>query len=145
MAPAYLHVPGGPQQAAVETKVTGVPVGSFPSVTNGGKWESLSWCGSLWTQRRRFRAWIPVPAGIAVPILWAATPDRLPGLRDRRTRAPARPLRRAVGQTLIGTAVVALRFRKLTSDIVLSTYYAVGLGKPDKADHEIRYGSPVSR
>jgi hypothetical protein len=52
---------------------------------------------------------------------------------------------RPMGRTIIGTAVVAPRFRKLNSDIVLRAYYAAGLGKPDKADLEIRFGSPMSR
>ena len=46
---------------------------------------------------------------------------------------------------MVGTAVVAPRFRKLNSDIVLRAYYAAGLGKPDKADQEVRFGSPMSR
>ncbi|MGH3342281.1 MAG: hypothetical protein ACRDPK_05215 [Carbonactinosporaceae bacterium] len=52
---------------------------------------------------------------------------------------------RPMGRTIIGTAVVAPRFRKLNSDIVLRAYYAAGLGKPDKADQEVRFGSPMSR
>ena len=52
---------------------------------------------------------------------------------------------RPAGQTLVGTAVVAPRFRKLNSDIVLRAYYAAGLGKPDRADQEVRFGSPMSR
>ena len=52
---------------------------------------------------------------------------------------------RPAGQTLVGTAVVAPRFRKLNSDIVLRAYYAAGLGKPDKADQEVRFGSQMSR
>jgi hypothetical protein len=41
--------------------------------------------------------------------------------------------------------VVAPRFRKLNSDIVLRAYYAAGLGKPDRADQEVRFGSQMSR
>ncbi len=52
---------------------------------------------------------------------------------------------RPAGRTLIGTAVVAPRFRKLNSDIVLRAYYAAGLGKPDKPDQQIQFGSPMAR
>jgi hypothetical protein len=52
---------------------------------------------------------------------------------------------RPMGRTIIGTAVVAPRFRKLNSDIVLRAYYAAGLGKPDKPDQEIHFGSSMSR
>jgi S-DNA-T family DNA segregation ATPase FtsK/SpoIIIE len=52
---------------------------------------------------------------------------------------------RPMGRTILGTAVVAPRFRKLNSDIVLRAYYAAGLGRPDKQDQEIHFGSPMSR
>ena len=52
---------------------------------------------------------------------------------------------RPAGRTIIGTAVVAPRYRKLSSDIVLRAYYAAGLGKVDKPDQEIHFGSQMSR
>ena len=52
---------------------------------------------------------------------------------------------RPMGRSIIGTAVVAPRYRKLNSDIVLRAYYAAGLGRPDKPDQEVRFGSPMSR
>ncbi|ADB34569.1 cell divisionFtsK/SpoIIIE [Kribbella flavida DSM 17836] len=52
---------------------------------------------------------------------------------------------RPAGQTLVGTAVVAPRFRKLNSDIVLRAYYAAGLGNPDKTDKQVNFGSTMSR
>ncbi|WP_198942924.1 hypothetical protein [Actinophytocola xanthii] len=52
---------------------------------------------------------------------------------------------RPAGQTLIGTAVVAPRFRKLNSDIVLRAYYAAGLGNPAKPGQEVQFGSPMAR
>jgi hypothetical protein len=52
---------------------------------------------------------------------------------------------RPMGRTIIGTAVVAPRFRKLNSDIVLRAYYAAGLGKPDKTDQEVHFGSGMAR
>ncbi|RZT15209.1 hypothetical protein EV649_5995 [Kribbella sp. VKM Ac-2569] len=52
---------------------------------------------------------------------------------------------RPAGKSLVGTAVVAPRYRKLNSDIVLRAYYAAGLGKPDKPGDEVRFGSTMSR
>jgi S-DNA-T family DNA segregation ATPase FtsK/SpoIIIE len=49
------------------------------------------------------------------------------------------------GRRVIGSAVVATRFRRLNSDIVLRAYYAAGLGHPDKADQRIEFGSTMAR
>src|SRR5215475_12198826 len=46
---------------------------------------------------------------------------------------------RPAGRTLIGTAVVAPRFRKLNSDIVLRAYYAAGLGHPDRPGQQVSF------
>ncbi|MFC9694669.1 cell division protein FtsK [Kribbella sp. NPDC056951] len=82
---------------------------------------------------------------IAAPVLWNAAPAA--GLVAGAVAAVAGLAHygRPAGQTLVGTAVVAPRFRKLNSDIVLRAYYAAGLGKFDKADQEVRFGSPMSR
>ncbi|MFK4084018.1 cell division protein FtsK [Kribbella sp. NPDC020789] len=82
---------------------------------------------------------------IAAPVLWNSAPTA--GLVAGAAAAVAGLAHygRPAGQTLVGTAVVAPRFRKLNSDIVLRAYYAAGLGKPDKADQEVRFGSPMSR
>ncbi|MFF1823834.1 cell division protein FtsK [Kribbella sp. NPDC058245] len=82
---------------------------------------------------------------IAAPVLWNAAPAA--GLIAGAVAAVAGLAHygRPAGQTLVGTAVVAPRFRKLNSDIVLRAYYAAGLGKLDKADQEVRFGSPMSR
>src|SRR5215475_6389361 len=48
-------------------------------------------------------------------------------------------------RTLIGTAVVAPRFRKLNSDIVLRAYYAAGLGHPDRPGQQVSFGSQMAR
>ncbi len=107
----------------------------------------------------------PPPAqgarGCGVAAFWrlrTSVCHQCPDRSERRSRPPLsrwpvrwlRSLRlahygRPAGQTLVGTAVVAPRFRKLNSDIVLRAYYAAGLGKPDKADQEVRFGSPMSR
>lgn len=46
---------------------------------------------------------------------------------------------------ILRSAVVAPRYRKLNSDIVLRAYYAAGLGHPDKPDQQIEFGSNMSR
>lgn len=46
---------------------------------------------------------------------------------------------------IVGSAVVAPRFRKLNSDIVLRAYYAAGLGHPDKGGQQIEFGSVMAR
>src|SRR5262249_58682430 len=52
---------------------------------------------------------------------------------------------RPAGRTLVGTAVVAPRFRKLNSDIVLRAYYAAGLGHPDRPGQQVSFGSQMAR
>jgi DNA segregation ATPase FtsK/SpoIIIE, S-DNA-T family len=49
------------------------------------------------------------------------------------------------GRRVIGSAVVAHRYRKLNSDIVLRAYYAAGLGHPDKVDQRVDFGSVMAR
>lgn len=49
------------------------------------------------------------------------------------------------GRSVIGTAVVARRFRRLNSDIVLRAYHRAGLGHPDKADERIEFQSGLAR
>jgi len=82
---------------------------------------------------------------IGVPILWTEAPAgwRFLGLVGLVVALGhyGRPL----GRTLIGTAVVAPRFRRLNSDIVLRAYYAAGLGHPDKPDMQVTFGSAMSR
>lgn len=52
---------------------------------------------------------------------------------------------RPAGRTVLGTAVVKPRYRRLTSDIVLRAYYAAGLGHPDKPGLQVQFGSPMAR
>ncbi|MEW2474586.1 cell division protein FtsK [Micromonospora gifhornensis] len=46
---------------------------------------------------------------------------------------------------IVQPAVVAHRYRTLSTDIVLRAYYAAGLGHPDKPDQQIKFGGPMSR
>jgi DNA segregation ATPase FtsK/SpoIIIE, S-DNA-T family len=52
---------------------------------------------------------------------------------------------RPADKPIVRPALVTPRFRKLTADIVLRAYYAAGLGHPDKADQQVRFGSTMSR
>jgi len=49
------------------------------------------------------------------------------------------------GRRVIGSAVVATRFRKLNSDIVLRAYHAAGLGHPDKPGQKVEFLSTMAR
>ncbi|MDX2974016.1 cell division protein FtsK [Kribbella solani] len=82
---------------------------------------------------------------IGLPIAWNAAPAAGLAVAGAAAVAGLAHYGRPAGQTVLGTAVVAPRYRKLNSDIVLRAYYAAGLGKPDKADQEVRFGSPMSR
>ncbi|MEV5961867.1 cell division protein FtsK [Kribbella sp. NPDC051952] len=82
---------------------------------------------------------------ISAPIALNAAPTVAVAAAAASLVAAAAHYGRPAGQTLVGTAVVAPRFRKLNSDIVLRAYYAAGLGKPDKTDQEVRFGSQMSR
>ncbi len=82
---------------------------------------------------------------VAVPVAWNLAPATALVAAGVAAVAGLAHYGRPQGQTLIGTAVVAPRFRKLNSDIVLRAYYAAGLGKFDKADQEVRFGSSMSR
>lgn len=52
---------------------------------------------------------------------------------------------RPVGRPIVSPAVVAPRFRKLTADVVLRAYYAAGLGRPDRDEQRVTFGSPMAR
>ncbi|WP_112248093.1 cell division protein FtsK [Kribbella monticola] len=82
---------------------------------------------------------------IGLPIAWNAAPAAGLAVAGAAAVAGLAHYGRPAGQTVLGTAVVAPRYRKLNSDIVLRAYYAAGLGKPDRADQEVRFGSPMSR
>jgi S-DNA-T family DNA segregation ATPase FtsK/SpoIIIE len=82
---------------------------------------------------------------VSAPILWNAAPAGLLAAAGAGAVAGLAHYGRPAGQTLVGTAVVAPRFRKLNSDIVLRAYYAAGLGNPDKTDKQVNFGSTMSR
>jgi hypothetical protein len=81
---------------------------------------------------------VTVPVALLAPPTWvqACAAAVLVVLLARAGR-PGRPV--------LGSAVVAHRYRKLNSDIVLRAYYAAGLGHPDKPDQQIRFGSTLAR
>lgn len=49
---------------------------------------------------------------------------------------------RPAGRAIVGTAVIANRFRRLDGDVVLRAYYAAGLGNPDKTHQRITFAPP---
>jgi hypothetical protein len=83
--------------------------------------------------------------GIGVPVALAAAPAAVVLLAGAGAVAGLAHYGRPAGRTLLGTAVVAPRFRKLNADIVLRAYYAAGLGHPDKPGMQVQFGSPMSR
>ena len=52
---------------------------------------------------------------------------------------------RPADKPIISNAVVTPRYRRLTPDIVLRAYYAAGLGRGDKDDQQVTFGSVMSR
>lgn len=46
---------------------------------------------------------------------------------------------------IVSSAVVAPQFRVINADVVLRAYYAAGLGRADKPDQRIEFGSRMSR
>jgi hypothetical protein len=75
--------------------------------------------------------------GIGIPVALATVPAIWLALAGVGAVVGLAHYGRPAGHTLIGTAVVAPRFRKLNSDIVLRAYYAAGLGHPDKAGMQV--------
>lgn len=51
---------------------------------------------------------------------------------------------RPPGKPIVKSAIVAPRYRKLNSDIVMNAYYVAQLGNPDKPGHEITFGSRMT-
>lgn len=52
-------------------------------------------------------------------------------------------LGRPIDRPIVSTAVVTPRYRKLNADVVLRAYYSAGLGKPDKEEDRVRFGSQM--
>ena len=52
---------------------------------------------------------------------------------------------RPVDRRIVSPAIVTPRFRRINADIVLRAYYAAGLGRADKRDQEITFGSTMAR
>ncbi|SMD14168.1 hypothetical protein [Kibdelosporangium aridum] len=82
---------------------------------------------------------------IGGPLLWSALPSFWLTVGVAGAVVALARYGRPAGQTVLGTATVAPRFRKLNADIVLRAYYAAGLGHPSKPDQQIQFGSPMAR
>jgi S-DNA-T family DNA segregation ATPase FtsK/SpoIIIE len=52
---------------------------------------------------------------------------------------------RPTGKPIVSAAVIPHRMRRINYDTVLRAYYVAGLGKPDKEDQKITFGSRMSR
>lgn len=52
---------------------------------------------------------------------------------------------RPADRPIISAAVVTPRLRRVNADIVLRAYYVAGLGRPDKDDQKVGFGSVMSR
>jgi S-DNA-T family DNA segregation ATPase FtsK/SpoIIIE len=78
---------------------------------------------------------------VAVPLLWPPAPwwAKLAALCALLLWLAQ--IGKPPGKAIVPTAVVSARFRKLNPDIVLRAYYAAGLGKADKDDQQVRFGS----
>jgi DNA segregation ATPase FtsK/SpoIIIE, S-DNA-T family len=83
--------------------------------------------------------------GLGGPMVWSSLPTALQAAVAVGCTAALARHGRPAGQTVIGTATVAPRYRKLNADIVLRAYYAAGLGHASKPDQQIQFGSPMSR
>lgn len=85
-------------------------------------------------------------AGVfGLPVAWALAPWWATTLALTAAAVVLARIGRPVDARIISTAVVAGRHRRLTADVVLRAYYAAGLGKPDKPDQAIGFGSTMSR
>lgn len=82
---------------------------------------------------------------IGAPIAYSAAPGLALAAAGALATAGLAHYGRPAGQTIIGTATVAPRYRKLTADVVLRAYYAAGLGNADKTDQQVTFGSIMSR
>lgn len=70
--------------------------------------------------------WLLTPLGVVAVVLLA-----------RVGRPPDR--------SILSTAVVTPRYRRINPDIVLRAYYAAGLGHPDRPGQEVSFASTMSR
>lgn len=82
-----------------------------------------------------------VALAVVVPLLWSPAP------RWAKLAVAAvlvlwlAQVGKPTGKAIVSPVAVSTRFRKLNPDIVLRAYYAAGLGKPDKDDQQVKFGS----
>jgi S-DNA-T family DNA segregation ATPase FtsK/SpoIIIE len=82
---------------------------------------------------------------IAVSVLIRRAPWWLDALVALAVVPPLAHLGRPVDRPIVSPAIVTPRFRLLTADIVLRALYAAGLGRADKDDQVIKFGSVMAR
>jgi S-DNA-T family DNA segregation ATPase FtsK/SpoIIIE len=98
--------------------------------------------------KRGFRGWVLLFELIALGVVVALL-CRLPWWQMLIAAVPCVTLLAYYGQPtgkpIIGRAIVAPRYRRLNADIVLRAYYAAKLGRADKEDERVEFGSVMSR
>jgi S-DNA-T family DNA segregation ATPase FtsK/SpoIIIE len=113
--------------------------------------DPMTWL-RLHNEVKRTRAWrgIVVAAealgiGFGAPIAWSIAPWWLLAAAVAGSIAGLARIGRPVDASIVSSAIVAGRHRRLTADVVLRAYYAAGLGNPDKEALRIGFGSVMSR
>ena len=113
--------------------------------------DPMTWL-RLHNEVKRTRAWrgIVVAAealgiGFGGPIAWSIAPWWLLAAAVVGSVIGLARSGRPVDGSIVSSAIVVGRHRRLTADVVLRAYYAAGLGNPDKEALRIGFGSVMSR
>ncbi|MFL6126317.1 hypothetical protein [Actinophytocola sp.] len=148
---AYYAVRGLLRVAGKQIQWWWVP-GSYAMEQHAARTNQLMEWEQVHRQVKATRAWRGIVLGIEALVLGIGVPVALSMLPTGWLLLAAAGVAgalahygRPAGHSLIGTAVVAPRFRKLNADIVLRAYYAAGLGNPNKPELHVQFGSPMSR
>lgn len=148
---AYYSVRGLLRVAGRQLEWWWVP-GSYAMEQHAAKTNQLLEWERVHRQVKATRAWRGIAlgiealaVGIGTPVALSMLPTGLLLVAGAGVMGGLAHLGRPAGHNLIGKAVVAPRFRKLNADIVLRAYYAAGLGKADKPEQHVQFGSPMSR
>ena len=82
---------------------------------------------------------------LVVPALWHTLPWPVSVLAAGGAVAGLARIGRPADRPIITPAVVAGRFRRVNTDIMLRAYYAAGLGNPDKENARVAFGAAMAR
>lgn len=86
-----------------------------------------------------------IALAVGVPIVWGLAPWWVRILTVAVVAAGLAHLGRPADRPILSPATVTPRLRRLNPDIVLRAYYAAGLGKEDKPNQQIGFGSTMAR